>query len=98
MKRLGDSGKGMQFTSAKKGAQQPAPDIRAGTPVGIPANKTRAGYLTHDKSFNPPIKKEPYAPQRERIVDGGNGATTIHSRHGRGANDGSKPSPRKKIW
>ena len=99
MKRYGDSGKGMQFTSAKRGSQKDAPFPYANdNPPGKPPLKSRAGYSTHSESFDAPIHQKDWKPQRERIRNGGGTKTSIDSTYGRGANDGSKDSPRKKVW
>jgi hypothetical protein len=116
MKGYGDSGKGNQFSSAKRGSQQTSPYPSAhDNPPGIPPNKSRAGY-SGEESYNAPLRKVPGVATRERIRDGGGSASAsggkaatgsaygsadsacICPTYGRGANDGSKPSPRKKVW
>jgi hypothetical protein len=84
MKGYGDSGKGMQFTSAKKGAQQTAPGFDK--PDQEADKKSWASRSIDSK------------PVRERQRNEGGTKTSIDSAYGRGANDGSKPSPRKKVW
>lgn len=97
MKRLGASGKGEQFSSAKTGSQQKAPYPSAGdNPPGVPAPYHQSGTGLNGPTET--LVRDHGKATRERIRDGGNGKTTINSTYGRGANDGSKPSPRKKIW
>lgn len=101
MKRLGDSGKGMQFTSAKKGSQQDAPMPSKGdNPPGKPPNRTWAGFSSDSTSYNAGVKNPTWQPTRERQIAGGDKGREVNlaATYGRNPNDGSKPSPRKKAW
>jgi hypothetical protein len=87
MKRLGASGSGMQFTAAKKNSQQAAPKPPARSEIA-----DAAMYASH---------KGTGSPVRERIIEGGGGtpkSVCVCPTYGRGANDGFKPSERKKVW
>lgn len=97
MKRYGDSGKGMQFTSAKRGSQRAAPYPDANdNPPGVPAPYHQSGTGLHSPTEK--LIRAKGEPTRERQRNGGGTKTSIDSTYGRGANDGSKDSPRKKVW
>lgn len=93
MKRYGDPGKGMQFTSAKRGSEQKKPYPNAhDNPPGVPAPYHQSGTGL-DKPTEKLVRNTGQ-PQRERIRDG----ACIDATYGRGANDGFKKSPRGKVW
>lgn len=102
MKRLGDSGKNMQFTSAKKGSQQEKFTVdRIPSTMNAPNVMHRAGF-ERGSPFAADSKDATKLgrPVRERIRNGGacGDGVCVASTYGRGDNDGSKPSPRKKAW